>query len=292
MPRASYPATNPPQFGALAGWTVDHQPVRENRSPLPPALLEAPETDSTLDLRWRGRDIEDPYFLSTTFRHSGWVRSRRLVVEALCRTRQPESRKREFTNCGNHAYVLRSIDDPSVFRIAGSSCHDRFCLPCANERAHAIALNVSDHLRERQCRFLTLTLRSADEPLAELLDKLYRSFQALRRRAVWRKRVTGGVAFLEVKYNAAKDRWHPHFHMLLEGRYLPDTDIRRLWYQITGDSRIIFIKMVTSQLHATRYVTKYASKPFNNTFLARPNKLDEAVVAMKGRKLALTFGKW
>jgi hypothetical protein len=41
-----------------------------------------------------------------------------------------------------------------------------------------------------------------------------------------------------------------------------------------------------------RYVTKYASKPLNTSFANSPALLDEALRALKGRRLCLTFGSW
>ncbi len=258
----------------------------------PPALLEAPETDAQFWADQARASLSHNSPLSVDFRHSGWRRERLLVFEAFSRTKQSFARKEAYSYCGSHAYVLRNVDDPAEHRIAGSACHDRFCLPCANERSRAIAHNVIERVVGKQVRFLTLTVRSTGEPLHEVLDKLYTAFQALRRRGFWKRRVTGGVAFLEVTWSPTKRRWHPHFHILLQGKYLLHAQLKALWLEITGDSSILKIKLVHGTEHAARYVTKYASKPFNDTFLSIPQRLDEAIVALKGRKLCVTFGSW
>ncbi len=236
--------------------------------------------------------IREPHLLSVCFRHSGWQGDRIRIYEAFHRTHQPHARQANFEHCGAHAHILQNLEDPTVYRIAGSGCHDRFCLPCANERSRAIALNVIDVLKQRTLRFLTLTVKSNAEPLTELLDKLHTSFQKLRRTKLWKKCVTGGVAFLEINWSPDKQRWHPHFHILIEGSYLPYPQLRNLWHAITGDSFVIEIRIVHDSTHAARYVTKYASKPFNKTFIAIPKRLDEAILALKGRKLCVTFGSW
>jgi len=236
--------------------------------------------------------IREPHSLAVCFRHSGWQGDRARIYEAFHRTAQSFSRQQNFENCGAHAHVLQSLDDPDVYRIAGSGCHDRFCLPCANERSRSIALNVIEIIEQRTLRFLTLTIKSDNEPLAVLLDKLHDSFQKLRRTKLWKKCVNGGVAFLEINWSVDKQRWHPHFHILIEGSYLPYTQLRNLWHAITGDSFVIEIRLVRDSTHAANYVTKYASKPFNKTFIAIPHCLDEAILALKGRKLCVTFGSW
>lgn len=235
-------------------------------------------------------DVRPP--AAVAFRHSGWEATRRRIFDAFFRTAQPTNRKSQFQYCGSCAYILRNVEDPDVYRIAGSCCHDRFCLPCAKERSHAISLNVLEHLSKRRARFLTLTIKSTDEPLTDLLDKLYTGFQKLRQTKLWRASVTGGVAFLEINWSPERNRWHPHLHILIEGKYIPQPKLKALWYHITGDSYVVDIRLVLNADQAAKYITKYASKPFNNTFLTRPDRLDEAIVALKGRKLLLTFGTW
>lgn len=152
--------------------------------------------------------------------------------------------------------------------------------------------NVLDLLRGKEIRFLTLTIKTGTEPLAESLDKLYTAFQKLRRRAIWTRGVDGGVAFLENKWSQSAQRWHPHLHCLLEGRYIDKSRLAHAWFEVTGDSFIIDIRRPPNNESVARYVTKYAGKPFNNSFLNRPALLDEAILALRGRKLALTFGRW
>ncbi len=256
------------------------------------SYLDRPEIASQQAVEDQGRHLTGNPSLSIAFRHSGWSHLRRLVVESLKRTAQPETRIAGFADCGSHTYVLRSLEDPTLHRLAGSSCHDRFCLPCANERTHAIAMNVTEQLVGKQSRFLTLTLKATNDPLLVTLDRLYAAFQTLRRRAFWKRRVTGGVAFLECKWVEKTHHWHPHFHILIEGAFIPYQRLKSLWYEITGDSFIVDIRLVKTSQEAARYVTKYASKPFNKSFVNRPHLLDEAVVTLKGRKLVVTFGTW
>lgn len=293
-PETESPPRTETSPGAPASDTaLQDQHFRALSTECPPSDLLFAEVDETT--RQRAEDtaadhICCPPNLSTDFRHSGWVRNRSLVARSMQRTDQPRSRQNEFAQCGSHAYVIQSIENPTVHRIAGSSCHDRFCLPCANERAHGIAMNVLAYVQDKTIRFLTLTLKASQEPLADQLDRLYKSFSELRRRAFWKKRVKGGIAFLELTYNADATMWHPHFHILVEGSYIPHRELKKLWYAITGDSFVVDIRAIRSNNHAAHYVTKYASKPFNNTFLGRPGPLDEALIALKGRKLLMTFG--
>lgn len=229
---------------------------------------------------------------SINFRHTGWARDRRRVYDALLATKQPLNRLSDFSACGKHAYVYQSVDDPDIYTLGGSTCHDRFCLPCGRERSRIIATNVKNKLETARARFLTLTLKSAQEPLDELLAKLTHDFASLRRSSLWRNRVTGGVAFLEVKWFSNTQRWHVHLHSLIQGRYVPQHDLSKLWLKITQTSHIIDIRVTKDEAHVTHYICKYASKPLDHTVLLDPDRLQEAILALKGKRLCMTFGSW
>jgi hypothetical protein len=267
----SEPPPNPTHdTDPLADAAFEHACSRAADEPTPPQDLEP-----VLSQRWI---------------HAGWRHTRSQVFDALRRTEQPAARVQAFAECGSTAIILQSRDNPSDWKIAGSRCHDRFCQRCAGARAHAIAYNVIDYLADRETRFLTLTVKHDDASLAMMLDHLTRSFRTLRRRPLWKKCVTGGVAFLEIKWSAASQSWHPHFHILIVGKYLDWQKLKAEWWRITGDSHVIDIRAIRNRDQAFHYVCKYASKPLNNTFANRPPLLDEAIRALRGRKLAHTFG--
>lgn len=239
-----------------------------------------------------GGDTETPVALGVTFRHSGWLRDRQLICDALRRVGVPDARENRFRACGSYARVQRDAKDPDHLRITGSNCRDRFCKPCANARSRLIANNLRGFLTNPPYRFVTLTLKSVDEPLGELIDLLLQSFRKLRHLRWWRDRVTGGAGFVEVKYNPGKQRWHPHLHLILQGTYLDSVELRAHWWRITKHSFIVDVRAIPDVDTTLAYVTKYASKPLSNSFLNRPDQLDEAIVALSGRRLCHVFGAW
>lgn len=261
-------------------------------APVVDTPVQAPERDLHWEGRVAGADIESESRLPVIFRHSGWQRERALVAASLERTEQTFARRQEFKHCGNFAYVVQSVDDPEIFRIAGSCCRDRFCLPCATERSSVIANNVAELIDGTDLRFITFTIKTHAEPLTWQLDKLYKSFQAIRRRAYWKTRVRGGVAFLELKWSERGQRWHPHLHCLVQGHWMDKKILQQTWHKITGDSFVVDIRRPPNIAMVIRYVTKYASKPFNSTYVDDEELLDEAMLALHGRKLCVTYGTW
>lgn len=260
-----------------------------------------------------GRSTGKPNMLAGIhFRHHTWNLNRVRVLEALldddpnklawidfdddpnlpdvAPRPAPSERSRRFIACGTRSIVLQSADDPKRYKIGCERCHDRFCLPCMQDRARLIVANLKAQLKYEPTRFLTLTLKHTDAPLREQLDRLYASFVTLRRRAFWQEAVTGGVAFLELKLSSADDAWHPHLHVLLRGKYLAQRLIADAWLQITGDSFIVDIRMAGSPEHLYSYLTRYITKGWDTGIYRTLHKLREAISALKGRKLLSSFG--
>jgi hypothetical protein len=205
---------------------------------------------------------------------------------------QTVSRILAFQSCGALAFVYESVTPPIEYRLGGSTCRDRFCVPCARDRSRVLATNVLLALGGRPVRFLTLTLKVNTGPLSDQIDRLLDCFAKLRTRAFWRKRVTGGCAFIEVKWSEKHAGWNVHVHCMLHGLFIPHSDLWRAWHSITGDSMVVDIRLVNDKDVIGRYVTKYVSKPLSNTFLNRSEQFDELICAMVGRRLCLTFGDW
>lgn len=277
----------------LRHWTIAQMcnDIDTNHAPLF-LQLERPETNQHNDLYASAGELVCDAELATRFRHGGWQRRRQQIYESLRRTLQSKSRVANFAECGATAYVYQAVDDPTVFRLGGSSCRDRFCIPCAIDRSRCLATNVLKTLGKRPARFVTLTLRQNDHHLRDILDKLYDSFRRLRARAFWKQRVKGGCAFVEVLYSADNDAWNVHLHIIVHGRFLDKYKLSREWHQVTGDSFIVKVKLVDDNRSVGRYVVKYVSKPFNDTFMNRTEFLDTVVIVMVGRRLCITFGDW
>lgn len=142
------------------------------------------------------------------------------------------------------------------------------------------------------CRFVTLTLKHYDAPLAVQLDRLVSSFRLLRNHPQIAPSLVGGAWFIEVKLSKDRARWHPHLHVIVEGAFIDARTLSRSWYQVTGDSYITDIRSITDRRQRAQYVTKYATKPLHNEVTLDPVKLEEFIPAIKGRRLYQCFGTW
>jgi len=228
--------------------------------------------------------------LEASFRHSSWCRDRARVFTAFSNVGTSATRKDRFANCGSCCKVVASKAEGRVW-LSANYCHDRFCLPCATARSRLIARQLAEACKGKEIRFITLTLKHSLNPLREQVQRLYRSFHAMRRRPTWKAACKGGAAFLEVKVGR-DNKWHPHLHILAEGTFLDQKDLSREWLFITGDSYVVDIRRPRNENELIGYVCKYASKPLEHKVIALPERLEESIIALRGIRLCTTFGTW
>jgi len=179
------------------------------------------------------------------------------------------------------------------YRIRCTKCHDRFCVPCANERASVIRSALLDHMKDKSgLKLVTLTLRNVPTTLRDALNRITRHFRTLREKPLWKKAITGGVWIIESKVGDGSGQWHVHVHCIAEGKFLNKFDLSALWHSITGDSKIVDVEAVGARTGAVHYVTKYVTKAADASIVNDPARLKEAIVAFTGRRLISTFGSW
>jgi hypothetical protein len=169
-----------------------------------------------------------------------------------------------FCDCGNDCWVMA---DGGQMVLTCNKCHDRLCDPCQRERRQQIIEGIMLRLLDagERARFCTFTLKHQDAPLSVQIDRLLASFKLLR----------------------------PHLHVIQVGPdRVPLVDLSIAWKQITGDSYIVHVEAITDHHRQLAYVTKYSTKPLDKSVLRNPARLDEFVVAIKGRRLFQCFGSW
>jgi hypothetical protein len=138
-------------------------------------------------------------------------------------------------------------------------------------------------------RFVTLTLRTQSDTLAESLERLRSGWKRLRQTKLWKQKCEGGVYSLEVTRGRGGDRWHPHLHILVDGSFIPQRELSDAWLKATGDSCIVDIRAVRSRRQIARYVSKYVAK--GDEFAAWTlEQIAEYAQAMCGQRVIQTFG--
>jgi hypothetical protein len=228
--------------------------------------------------------------LETAFRHAGWKHLRRQTFDCLCRCGASASRIDRFANCGSGCCV-EANEATGETRFSANYCHDRLCRPCGAARSANVTRALIAEAGTRTVRFVTFTLRHSQTPLNDQIDRLYRSFAALRRRQWFMSKCSGGAAVLEVKLGR-EGLWHVHLHCLLLGTFLDQRALSAEWHSVTGDSFIVDVRRVDRGQEAIRYCASYVGKPVDASIYQNPDKLDEAARALHGRRVVNTWGEW
>jgi hypothetical protein len=94
---------------------------------------------------------------------------------------------------------------------------------------------------------------------------------------------------IEVTWNPTREQWHPHAHCLIDGGFWQQGKIADLWEGITGDSRVVDVRLIRSRKNAVAYIAKYISKGGDIKRLP-DDRIAEYAVALSGVRLIQTFG--
>ena len=145
--------------------------------------------------------------------------------------------------------------------LSVARCKHRLCPQCSAMRARDAAARMERAIQRMDSpRMLTLTIRSDGEDLAVLLGRLRDAFRRLRQRRSWRDHVTAGIYAIECTYREHGGGWHPHVHVVIDGRFWAHAQIKAEWAACTTDSSVVDIRAIRSKRAAARYVAKYVAK--------------------------------
>lgn len=225
------------------------------------------------------------------FRHRGWFRDRSKVRACMVRSGATAVRLERFDNCGAGCSVEAAVDGSGV-RVKAEYCGDRWCLPCCKARSIRIVRNVCTLRGNNRLSFFTLTSRSASPKLAECITHVQESFRRLRQSKDWKAVVAGGISTIEVTRGAAGDHWHVHVHGLFCGKFMEQSRLSDIWRVASRGSYIVDIRAVRNGDKAIEYVASYAAKGWDRKLLNDQAAADEAMIALKGRRLLTAFGDW
>ena len=195
-----------------------------------------------------------------------------------------------FSYCRKVAWFVRH-DDTGQVRVASKQCHLRWCPTCAKARQNYIAHQVKEWLStEKYAKFITLTLRSSDDSITDQINRIYDCFKRVRKSTTWKEHIKSGCWFFQITLNLETEQWHPHIHIIAEGKFFSMRKLSRLWEAVTGDSPIVDIRAVKDKEQAAQYAARYSSKPANLSKIPVAEGA-ELILAMHGRRICGCWGK-
>lgn len=187
---------------------------------------------------------------------------RALVLAAFDILEHPEKSIDRYESCCRSAF-LQEHSETKKLRVSFETCGSRYCPKCGTEYRRKLAdmldLQIGP-VKKNRWRFVTLTLLSTDDRLADRLDHLIKSFRRLRQQQIWEITQIHWRAVIEITFNQKTRQWHPHIHILSKGNFLPQKKLAQAWSIATKDSSIVDIRMIKNKGQAVHYVAKYLGK--------------------------------
>jgi hypothetical protein len=219
---------------------------------------------------------------------------RDLILKALPWAESSISKIQRFYNCGLSSFVQYS-DSRGAYRVQTFGCGLRVCPACAGLRRKQLKHRLLFHLAafpRHHYRFITLTLRHSDAPLADQLAHLKASFKRLRQTTTWKKRVLGGLAVIEITRHSTKKTWHPHLHILARGTFIHQDLLSKLWSTASRGSHIVDIRAIKAGDQAADEIAGYVGKiPHLVDFDDAREAWIEYYKATAGARMVIKFGE-
>lgn len=215
-------------------------------------------------------------------------------------------REERMAHCGDYLYFARYEDEKREL-IRAELCRDRLCPNCAYLRSRKVfgqVCRVMNAMPDKLAYlFLTLTVKNCRaEDFDKTLDNMFHGWQNLIRRNAF-KPVKGWFRALEVTYNAARNDYHPHFHVILavppsyfSHGYVSHARWVQLWKDCAGldyapsvDVRRVKPDQAGSLIGAVKEVAKYTvdlSKMLKSEDLSElVTPIETLAIGLKGRRL-------
>lgn len=186
-------------------------------------------------------------------------------------------------------------------------CKNRFCPVCAWRKARKDALGLSlmmqyvKQVESKSFIFLTLTTPNVTAEHLESEIKHYNeSFRRLSNRKHFKSIAKGYVRKLEVTYNAERDDYHPHFHVLIavNRSYFKDTksyisqkEWLDLWRDVTENPDITQVKVQKIRQNNNKELyemAKYSGK--DSDYLINQKVFDAFYKSLKGKQVLVYSG--
>lgn len=150
-------------------------------------------------------------------------------------------------------------------KLTGKYCNNRWCLVCSRIRTGKLINKYEPYFKTlHEPQFVTLTAPTVIE--VELSERLYEMGKQFRQiKDNLRKMGTPliGVRKLEVEFNPNTNKYHPHYHLIIEGKYEAECLVN-LWLKKNPTAKLeaqnIQDADVNSLLELFKYTAKLCSK--------------------------------
>lgn len=223
---------------------------------------QRPSTATSLDSQQRNRQKATERALERDFSFQKYQESLPSCQDVIVASSLSDQVKARILECGTECYVETS---PSTgdFRLRGKRCGSRACPLCRVRYAHKKQEEMDAALAsiaKNRAKLFTLTMLHTFAPLKTQVENLWKSFERLRHRSIWKQAVAGAIAVLEVTFNEEKSQWHPHLHVIVDGLYIGQGFLTQVWRKTSGGSTQTDVRAIRNTARTASYLTTYLMK--------------------------------
>ena len=219
--------------------------------------------------------------------------------------RRANNRIENLKNCSTNIFT-----DEEGNILASNSCHQRLC-PICNYKKSTITWHkinsIVEMLPDKKWILITLTVKNVkSKQLDNAINSMLKSFRRMINRNTWKKSIKGGFRSLEVTYNAEKDSYHPHIHILCcvdsdyftTEKYIDFDELRQMWqqsakldYHCNVDIRAIKeAEKKNAVAEVAKYAVELSSVLEGNITAKRQEAIETIFHSIHGRRLIAMFG--
>ena len=181
------------------------------------------------------------------------------------------------------------------YKVTSHYCKNRWCIVCNRIRAAHLINGYLPSLAELENKqFVTLTIPNCTaRELPQRIEDMYKAFVKVKgqlKKAHQKGQLDkfNGLRKIECTYNPRENTYHPHYHLIVEGKEMAEQLVIRWLNQFpeaTHKAQDIRAAQEGSELEMFKYFTKL----FNEGEI-HAKALDAIFVAIKGRRIFQNYG--
>ena len=212
-----------------------------------------------------------------------------------------------------HSFVTQKCLICGKEWVSNLPCSDKICLECSHKRSRKHSYTIFSLLaalgllnRANRLKFVTLTIKNVSS-VAEGYKILRHCFGILQHRAIWYKsfygrknkngkrrkgwNVRGGCGNFETTNKMLGRGYHVHLHLLVDADFIPQKQLSKLWFEITGNSKVVDVRSCSGTKEAIYEISKYSFKPADADLWSDIMR-EDFNAALHGKVLFFRFGSW
>ena len=205
--------------------------------------------------------------------------------------------KKQYWNAYHCSSVLLQMDnEKGENKVTARYCGTRFCNICNRIRTAKMMNGYGAQLNKLEnLYFVTLTIKNVSAGyLKPATEQMTANFQKINGCLKHKYKDVHGLRKLEVTYNPRTNEYHPHFHILIDGKEKAEY-IKKRWlemYPNVTDEKGQDIRRATrgSYNELFKYTTKIAVKTGKES-IVDVKALDVIFQALQGKRILQPFGK-